>query len=308
MKNDVILAFKNEMFGKLRAFLVDGEPWFVARDVIRMLGYGEDPNNQRRAIKVHVDEGDIRVFSYSEIEALARAGFAGLGNWSSEGSAVDPSGNETFGNAEIDHAVQQIMSNINPRGLTMINECGVYDLAISSRAANAKDFRRWVTHEVLPSIRKHGAYINPRGAVDLNNLPEDQRAALDKALQMYNNKLAGDEKRKLTNKAKMEADTMSDADILNIMSHRIGGKLFRGDIRHGVGAMYTLITNKMGIDFQQRRELWLEQHHETNASKAPRRAMLMTAAERKKAIDLVAWFCRKQGIDVDDLMAKRGIQ
>ena len=47
------------------------------------------------------------------------------------------------------------------RGLTIINESGLYSLVLSSKLPGAKRFRRWVTGEVLPSIRKHGAYMNP---------------------------------------------------------------------------------------------------------------------------------------------------
>lgn len=47
------------------------------------------------------------------------------------------------------------------RGLTIINESGLYSLVLSSKLPGAKRFRRWVTGEVLPSIRKHGAYMSP---------------------------------------------------------------------------------------------------------------------------------------------------
>ena len=47
----------------------------------------------------------------------------------------------------------------SPRGMTVINESGVYSLIISSKLSTAKKFKRWVTSEVLPSIRKHGAYM-----------------------------------------------------------------------------------------------------------------------------------------------------
>ena len=42
--------------------------------------------------------------------------------------------------------------------LTVINESGLYSLILSSKLPNAKQFKRWVTNEVLPSIRKHGMY------------------------------------------------------------------------------------------------------------------------------------------------------
>lgn len=45
------------------------------------------------------------------------------------------------------------------RGLTIINESGLYSLILSSKLPSAKEFKHWVTSEVLPSIRKNGAYI-----------------------------------------------------------------------------------------------------------------------------------------------------
>lgn len=44
--------------------------------------------------------------------------------------------------------------------LTVINESGLYSLILSSKLPKAKEFKRWVTNEVLPSIRKHGAYMD----------------------------------------------------------------------------------------------------------------------------------------------------
>jgi anti-repressor protein len=45
------------------------------------------------------------------------------------------------------------------RGLTIINESGLYSLILSSKMPKAKEFKRWVTSEVIPAIRKHGGYI-----------------------------------------------------------------------------------------------------------------------------------------------------
>ena len=46
------------------------------------------------------------------------------------------------------------------QNMTVINESGLYSLILSSKLPQAKEFKRWVTNEVLPSIRKHGAYMN----------------------------------------------------------------------------------------------------------------------------------------------------
>ena len=43
-----------------------------------------------------------------------------------------------------------------------INEYGLYSLVLGSRKPEAKQFKRWITHEVIPTIRKHGAYMTPQ--------------------------------------------------------------------------------------------------------------------------------------------------
>lgn len=45
------------------------------------------------------------------------------------------------------------------RGATLINESGLYSLILSSKLPKAKEFKHWVTSEILPTIRKHGAYM-----------------------------------------------------------------------------------------------------------------------------------------------------
>ncbi|REJ29257.1 phage antirepressor [Caldibacillus debilis] len=45
--------------------------------------------------------------------------------------------------------------------MTIINEPGLYSAILKSRKPEAKQFKRWVTHEVIPTIRKHGAYMTP---------------------------------------------------------------------------------------------------------------------------------------------------
>lgn len=50
------------------------------------------------------------------------------------------------------------LSSLGQRGGWLINESGLYSLILSSKMPNAKKFKRWVTAEVLPAIRKHGVY------------------------------------------------------------------------------------------------------------------------------------------------------
>ena len=74
----------------------------------------------RKAIRDHVDEEDKQILTFQ---------------------------NGTFESQEIPN-----------RGLTIINESGLYSLVLSSKLPSAKKFKHWVTAEVLPSIRRHGAY------------------------------------------------------------------------------------------------------------------------------------------------------
>lgn len=53
----------------------------------------------------------------------------------------------------------QIATSGQNRNMTIINESGLYSLILSSKMPKAKEFKRWVTSEVLPAIRKHGAYM-----------------------------------------------------------------------------------------------------------------------------------------------------
>lgn len=71
---------------------------------------------------------------------------------------------DTFGalKKHVDAADKQNCQNDSfdtPRGMTIINESGLYSLILSSKLPSAKEFKHWVTSEVLPSIRKNGAYI-----------------------------------------------------------------------------------------------------------------------------------------------------
>ncbi|HGM3279736.1 TPA: Bro-N domain-containing protein [Clostridioides difficile] len=112
MENEMkVEVFKNEQFGEIRVLEKGGEPWFVGKDIAKMLGY----SNSRDALKKHIDEEDKGVAKCDTLRG------------------------------------RQI--------LTIINESGLYSLILSSKLAEAKKFKRWVTNEVLPTIRRHGAYL-----------------------------------------------------------------------------------------------------------------------------------------------------
>jgi prophage antirepressor-like protein len=114
---------------QVRTVQVDGEPWFVARDVCAVLG--------------------IRNVADS---------LAGLDE-DEKGVATT----DTLGGG------QQVST---------VNESGLYSLIFRSRKAEAKAFKRWVTHEVLPSIRKNGGYVSPNATADQLDVLVKQAAVL----------------------------------------------------------------------------------------------------------------------------------
>lgn len=108
-----VKIFNNPLFGEVRVFIVNNEPWFVGKDVALLLGYAKPEN----ALSTHVDDEDKTI------------------------TLIQGTGSNYKSNT------------------TIINESGMYSLVFGSRLKTAKEFKRWVTSDVLPSIRKTGGYI-----------------------------------------------------------------------------------------------------------------------------------------------------
>ena len=123
-------VFSNPEFGQVRSMLIDDAPWFVGRDVASALGY----RVPKDAIRIHVDSDDKRLIKPNESSAL------GVGETS------------TFRGGETPPL------KVNNFGMYIINESGLYSLILSSKLPSAKRFKRWVTSEILPTIRKTGKY------------------------------------------------------------------------------------------------------------------------------------------------------
>lgn len=109
-----IKVFTNEDFGTIRTIEIEGEPWFVGKDVAQRLGYRDTSD----ALKNHVDDEDKLTRCFTD------------------------SGQS--------------------REMYIINESGLYSLVLSSKLESARKFKRWITSEVIPQIRKTGAYHVPQ--------------------------------------------------------------------------------------------------------------------------------------------------
>lgn len=78
--------------------------------------------------------------------------------------------------AEEDKGVTEMVIPEGRQAVPTINESGLYSLIMSSKLPGAKRFKRWVTAEVLPSIRRHGAYIGPETLEDIQGMARNSRA------------------------------------------------------------------------------------------------------------------------------------
>jgi prophage antirepressor-like protein len=67
---------------------------------------------------------------------------------------------------------------------TIVNESGMYELVLSSRKKEARQFKRWITHEVLPALSKDGIYITDKKASEIENDKEAQDLLLSRALEV----------------------------------------------------------------------------------------------------------------------------
>ncbi|UXC67878.1 phage antirepressor KilAC domain-containing protein [Limosilactobacillus oris] len=116
---------------QVRTVTIDGEPCFVGKDVAEILGY-KDLN---RAINQHVDSDDRKSLSRKN-SGDSCATLWSPNDWTNK---------------------------------VVITESGVYSLIFSSELPQAHEFKHWVTSEVLPTIRKHGAYMTDQKAFEVTH-------------------------------------------------------------------------------------------------------------------------------------------
>lgn len=117
--------------GQVRIVVRDGEPWFVAKDICDIL----DINNHRDAVANLDDDEKTVIRLWWNGNSTTCVNIVG----STDGIISDI---RTASN-----------SNVN-----IVNESGLYALVFKSRKPEAQAFRKWVTSEVLPTIRKTGRY------------------------------------------------------------------------------------------------------------------------------------------------------
>lgn len=119
--------------------------------------------------------------------------------------------------------------------VSIINEPGLYSLVLGSRKPEAKAFKRWITHEVIPSIRKHGAYITPEKLWEFYSSPENLAAVFN---DLYNEQCA---RRELEAKVERDAPKVLFAEQVESSEDTISIKEMAG------------LFHKNGMDIGQNR-------------------------------------------------------
>lgn len=93
--------------------------------------------------------------------------------------------------SRLDEDEKDVISNDTLGGtqnMTVVNESGLYSLILSSRKPEAKPFKRWVTHEVLPAIRKTGSYaLNQNQSIDVSPILQMMQQQNEMVLTALNN-------------------------------------------------------------------------------------------------------------------------
>ena len=191
MKN---LVFRSKEFGQIRTCTVEGETFFVGKDVASALGYG----NSREALRKHVDEEDKQASRFV-------------------------TGGQQY-------------------NMTVINESGLYSLILSSKLDSARRFKRWVTSEVLPAIRKNGRYELESKAKELqqqNRLLESKNILLEEITA---------QQKPLTDYARIILSSTQTVTVTQIAQDygmspvRMNQLLFKLHIQHKVGGQWILYS------------------------------------------------------------------
>ena len=114
------------------------------------------------------DFGNIRVVENSGEPWFVGKDIATILGYAKPENAI---ANHVDGEDKTSTLIQGSGSNYKSKAI-LINESGLYSLIMSSKLPQAKEFKRWVTHEVLPSIRKHGAYLTDNALEEALTSPD----------------------------------------------------------------------------------------------------------------------------------------
>lgn len=258
-----IQLFENTEFKNLTVLVLgedDNGIYFIAKEVAEILGYVD----YKQAIRKHVDNEDKVVIPKTEIS-----------------KGVDST---TF-------------ENIPNRGLTCINESGLYSLILSSKLPTAKSFKRWVTSEVLPSIRKTGGYVNNDDLFIKTYLPNaDEATKIMFKTQLATIKNLNDKvgELMLANTALAEkATTWDNRKIINALVRSYAVNRCGGDISSAWNYFYKQINYALGINVWKRK-----------SPTAKSRLDVLKEGEMLSAVKVVAALCEYADLNVGKIIGE----
>ena len=259
-------VFRNSEFGDLNTIVIDGEPWFIGKEVAEKLGY----SNTKKAINTHIEIVDKMVITRTML-------------------SKDPK----MGTLEIPN-----------RGLACINESGLYSLILSSKLESAKRFKHWITSEVLPSIRKHGAYMTEQTLEQALLSPDFliQLASKLKEEQERNKRLTQRNKELATTNAALskEINTWNPREVLNSLVRSYAVKACSNKVSYAWGNLYKKVEYKLHINLKARKD-----------NNGKRGGAIIDTIRNEEWNDIVAVavaMCEEVGIDVGKVIGKTNVE
>ena len=257
-----IQLFENTEFKNLTVLVLgedDNGIYFIAKEVAEILGY----SNTKKAIQVHVDAEDKIVVTRTMIPKDPKMG--------------------TF--------------EIPTRGLTCINESGLYSLILSSKLPSAKKFKHWVTSEVLPSIRKTGGYVNNDDLFIETYLPNaDEATKIMFKTQLATIKNLNDKvgELMLANTALAEkATTWDNRKIINALVRSYAVNRCGGDVSSAWNYFYKQINYALNINIWKRK-----------SPTAKSRLDVLSEGEMLSAVKVVAALCEYADLNVGKIIGE----
>ena len=188
---------------------------------------------------------------------------------------------------------------------TFVNESNLYKVIFQSRKESAERFTDWVTSEVLPSIRKHGGYINNADLLVntyFDDIPEEQKAIVKGLLQNIESK-----QKKITALDK-ENDLLAeralqwaDRPLINALV-RAYGRSLGGDYSTAWGDFKKELLYRHGINLNARITHFL---NNTGKKTKPRTLDMLDDSELQKALSTAAALYRENNVDISDIIDKK---
>ena len=174
MSNEQFRVFTNPEFGAtVRVVMRNGEYWFMGKDICDYL----ELSNITWALN-GLDDCDKLTWDSGKSAIEANFSESKVG---STGGSEEVASSETGSNGGLDEFYD--FSN-GGRAPILISEAGLYALIFKSQKPAAKDFQRWVTHEVLPTLRKTGSVAPNTDAAELSKQLGEKIAKLEASNQM----------------------------------------------------------------------------------------------------------------------------